>query len=372
MAFKLSPTAAPFEVEVAASLADSCAAAEPSPFGDLCSPTNSPESAQWPEDLAAEGAYIDAQQSASQEGTPESLLTAYAQADVASKCAADLATHVSYLFGTVLRLQKQVTDLEDWKRRALDEVRKLREEHRTLKKKVLNTVPKGNEEEQTERSYQRSKTLPAPQVSAGPPPGLSPPDASPALSSSVTCRTTSSSSMLSSSAVSSTPGSDVTDGAGAEGIQVSTQRVDGKEFECAEWRIGQLSIKLRGCMGRALVSSPFNAAGLEELRLMVCPDGKDGAKGPRSKRQKELYAKKVLEGPLDGCLKLKVPSCPSDLELKYFLKVGSCRKGPFTHNFSENTVSGCEDFGVDWLTQLDPDLSLLVSVEIEKASPGSN
>lgn len=153
-----------------------------------------------------------------------------------------------------------------------------------------------------------------------------------------------------------------------EGIQVSTQCIDGKEFECAEWRIGQLSIKLRGCMGRALVSSPFSAAGLEELRLMVCPDGKDVAKGPRSKRQKELYAKKVLEGPLDGCLKLKVPSCPPDLELKYFLKVGSCRKGPFTHNFSENTVGGCDDFGVDWLAQLDSDLSLVVSVEIEKAS----
>ncbi|CAE6966335.1 unnamed protein product, partial [Symbiodinium natans] len=70
----------------------------------------------------------------------------------------------------------------------------------------------------------------------------------------------------------------------------------------------------------ALVSPPFNAAGLEELRLMVFPEGKETTKGPRSKRQRELYSKKVNEGPLEGCLKLKVPSCPPQLELHYFLK----------------------------------------------------
>eukprot|EP00435_Cladocopium_sp_Y103_P015970 s1473_g3.t4 len=42
---------------------------------------------------------------------------------------------------------------------------------------------------------------------------------------------------------------------------------------------------------RALVSSPFTAAGLEDLRLMVFPEGKELTKGPRSKRQRELYAK---------------------------------------------------------------------------------
>eukprot|EP00435_Cladocopium_sp_Y103_P015569 s1473_g3.t2 len=151
-----------------------------------------------------------------------------------------------------------------------------------------------------------------------------------------------------------------------DGVQLSNASVDGLDLERAEWRIGQLSQKLRGCMGRALVSSPFTAAGLEDLRLMVFPEGKELTKGPRSKRQRELYAKKVNEGPLDGCLKIKVPSCPSETELQYFLKVGTSRKGPFRHNFAENTVSGCDDFGVDWLKQLEADGSLLVCVEFVK------
>ncbi|CAE8701904.1 unnamed protein product, partial [Polarella glacialis] len=157
------------------------------------------------------------------------------------------------------------------------------------------------------------------------------------------------------------------DGGQLEGVHISTVTVQGLECERAEWRIGQLTTKLRGCMGRALVSSPFSAFGLQDLRLMVCPEGKEAAKGPRSKRQKELYTKKVAEGPLDGCLKLKVPDSPAGLELQYFLKVGSSRRGPFRHYFSENTVSGCDDFGVDWLKELDPDCSLTVCVEIVKA-----
>ena len=63
------------------------------------------------------------------------------------------------------------------------------------------------------------------------------------------------------------------------------------------------------------------------------PEGKELTKGPRSKRQRELYAKKVNEGPLDGCLKIKVPSCPSELELQYFLKVGTKSKGTISAQF---------------------------------------
>jgi len=236
-----------------------------------------------------------------------------------------------------MRLQGQVHELEDWKRKALDDVRKLRDEHKMLKRRVLGEDAKES-------------------VVDTPPPGLDLPKKQDSTS------TASGYSLMSSK-------SHVSDlGEGSfEGIEMSDVTVEGTDMERVEWRIGQLSSKLRGCMGRALVSPPFNAAGLEELRLMVCPDG-NTSKGPRSKRQKELYAKKVMEGPLDGCLKLKVPSCPPDLELQYYLKVGSSRKGPFKHNFSENTVNGCDDFEVDWLTQLESDSSLVVSVEIVKAS----
>jgi hypothetical protein len=156
----------------------------------------------------------------------------------------------------------------------------------------------------------------------------------------------------------------------AEGVHVSPSTVDGVECESAEWRIGNLTTKLKGCMGRALVSSPFNAAGLQDLRLMVFPDGKEvTSKGPRTRAQKELYAKKVKEGPIDGCLKIKVPDCTRVLE--FYLRIGAVRKGPFRHDFSENAVvDGCQDFGVDWLEQVGPDLSLTVAVEILN-KPGS-
>merc|ERR1712087_756967 len=88
--------------------------------------------------------------------------------------------------------------------------------------------------------------------------------------------------------------------------------------------------------------------GLEDLRLMICPDGKEVAKGPRSRRQKELYAKMVAEGPLEASLKLKAPtSADTTQEIQFFLRVGDKRMGPFKHNFADTTVSGCDDFGVD-------------------------
>ncbi|CAK0909384.1 unnamed protein product, partial [Prorocentrum cordatum] len=107
--------------------------------------------------------------------------------------------------------------------------------------------------------------------------------------------------------------------------QVTEGEVEGKPCEIAEWRIGHLPSKLKGCMGKALVSPPFTAAGHEDVRLMVFPEGKDAAKGPRSKRQKELYAKKVSEGPLDGCLKMKFVPEDGSLVLEYYLSVGSER-----------------------------------------------
>jgi len=151
-----------------------------------------------------------------------------------------------------------------------------------------------------------------------------------------------------------------------EGVSVAAATVDGVGAEIASWRIGNLSTKLRGCMGRALVSSPFGMLGLQDLRLMVFPDGKEVAKGPRSRRQKELYVKKVTEGPLEGSVKLKVPDCPAPHTLRYYLKIGNCRRGPFEHNFAESTVNGCLDFGVDWLEQVEADLSMTVTVEVLK------
>ena len=296
-------------------------------------------------------------------------LNAQYQAEIASKCATELATCFQSLWGTVIHLQHRVQELEDWKKKALDDVRKLRDEHKVLRRKVL-----GEEPVEHVRSNVRAKTMPSqlvPMVTDSPPPGLqlspkndSPPGLKAPQKEVSFAKPGSLSSGQSSTLTMASVLSD--DPAHLDGVQLSNASVDGLDVERSEWRIGQLSQKLRGCMGRALVSSPFTAAGLEDLRLMVFPEGKELTKGPRSKRQRELYAKKVNEGPLDGCLKIKVPSCPSELELQYFLKVGTSRKGPFRHSFAENTVSGCDDFGVDWLKELEPDGSLLVCVEFVK------
>ncbi|CAK0824136.1 unnamed protein product [Prorocentrum cordatum] len=150
-----------------------------------------------------------------------------------------------------------------------------------------------------------------------------------------------------------------------EGVQVGPGEADGAPCEVAEWRISRLSEKLKGCMGKNLVSPAFEAAGLKDLRLMVVPDGKDVARGQKgTKRQKEAYAKKVSEGPLEGCLKFKVPECPEPGVVEYSLKVGGVTKGPFRHNFVDTSVNGCDDFGIDWLREVEPDNSLTVSVVI--------
>lgn len=297
--------------------------ADPFPAAHLA---DSPELGEWPAPLSPEAS--------------SALLASRAQyeAEIASKCAADLAAYFQSLWVTVHQLQCKVSELEEWKKKALEDVRKLRDEHKVLRRKVYGDEPETGV--RFERSSIRAKTMP-PQafVVDAPPPGLQ----LPPKQDSLVLPAPSMSSGVSVSAYSNLTASSIIsdDGGHLEGVQLSGVNVDGMDLQRAEWRIGQLSQKLKGCMGRALVSPPFSAAGLEELRLMVFPEGKETTKGPRSKRQRELYSKKVNEGPLDGCLKLKVPSCPPELELHYFLKVGGSRKGPFRRNFAECSDVPC-------------------------------
>eukprot|EP00927_Polykrikos_kofoidii_P068165 TRINITY_DN63533_c0_g1_i1.p1 TRINITY_DN63533_c0_g1~~TRINITY_DN63533_c0_g1_i1.p1 ORF type:complete len:403 (-),score=80.42 TRINITY_DN63533_c0_g1_i1:95-1261(-) len=316
-------------------------------------------------------------------------------ADIAAKQAASLAQWVQYLWNQVATLQHKVTELEDWKKKALDEMSKLRLEHKILRRKVLPDAEASDEVPHTPKAKSSplllaehvgdacsnlSSGAPSPipfkrkqkkattegAVNAngakktddlGPPPGLEDQVEKEDL---ISNQAASDGSGLESAS----PRFVVVDEGHLEGVHVERGVVDFTECECAEWRIGHLSAKLKNCMGRALVSSPFSAWGLEDLRLMVFPDGKEVAKGPRSKRQKDQYSRKVTEGPLEGCLKLKVPDCPAPHILEYYLKIGTIRKGPFRHNFAESTVNGCADFGIDWLRQVDGDQSLTVTVEI--------
>lgn len=285
-------------------------------------------------------------------------------ADVAAKHAASTASHatilaqwVQHLWGKHEELQCKVKELEDWKKRTLEDMRKLREEHKQLRKRF------GGPSDADDAVPGVKKAVTAPSMSTGSGDGFSGPPG------------------LDKPAVATTPSGDGEDDESPpsceggekglkenDGVTVKEALVDDLTCERAEWRIGSLSVKLRGCMGRALVSPPFSAWGMEDLRLMIYPDQKESSTGPRSRRQKDLYNKKVSDGPLDGCLKLKVPNCPPPHVLKYYLTVGSpeTRKGPFEHNFSECTVSDPAEFALDWLTQVDADGGLSVSVDIMK------
>jgi hypothetical protein len=268
-------------------------------------------------------------------------------ADIAAKQAASLAQWVNYLWGQVAGLQAKVKELEDWKRKALDDMAKLRSEHKAIRHKVM---PDAEPVDESVPPVPKAKSLPNMDASAD---GGTTVERKPMKAVTV--------------AMSPPPGLEVSlDESPLEGVNVERTSIDGHAAEKAEWRIGHLSAKLKNCMGRALVSSPFSAWGMDDLRLMVFPDGKDVAKGPRNKKQKDLYAKKVTEGPLDACLRLKVPDCPAPHVLEYYLKIGNVRKGPFKHNFEESPVNGSSDFGIDWLSQMETDQSLVIAVEILK------
>jgi len=298
-----------------------------------------------------------------------------------------LAQWHDHLWRQIALLQRKVEDLESWKKKTADEITNLRFAHKVLRRQLAD----GTEEEPS--LPVKGKSLPimladhvnvtdsgggsgkqkrltwAPMSSHMHPLGME--SSQQVLFSgaqSSTAQGSSSSELPSKSA--STPSipsgdSSILDEGPHEGVNVvEGKNSDGLSSQIAEWRISNFSIKLKGCMGRALVSSSFKAFGLEDLRLMVFPDGKETTKGPRSRRQKDLYAKKVTEGPLEGCLKFKVPECPPPHKVEYFLHVGSVRRGPFNHDFGENTVHGCAEFGMDWLGQVEPDQSLMLKVEI--------
>ncbi|CAE8650275.1 unnamed protein product [Polarella glacialis] len=149
------------------------------------------------------------------------------------------------------------------------------------------------------------------------------------------------------------------------GMSIGTADVGGSTCTRIEWRIEDLYGKLQASMGRPLVSPPFSALGLPNLRLMVFPDGRDTMKNARSGERKGLYAAMIKKGPLHGALKLKADCLECATVMKVNLTVGKVRAGPLRYDFSEQAIHGLDDFGVDWLKQVDKSNgSLTVGMEI--------
>ena len=94
-----------------------------------------------------------------------------------------------------------------------------------------------------------------------------------------------------------------------------------------EWRIDDLNGKLQASMGRPLVSPPFAALGLPNLRLMVFPDGRETMKNARSSERKGLYTQMIKKGPLHGSLKLKADCLQCATVMTVNLLVGQVLQG---------------------------------------------
>ena len=137
-----------------------------------------------------------------------------------------------------------------------------------------------------------------------------------------------------------------------------------------EWRIDDLNGKLQASMGRPLVSPPFAALGLPNLRLMVFPDGRETMKNARSSERKGLYTQMIKKGPLHASLKLKADCLQCATVMTVNLLVGQVRAGPLVYDFSEQAIHGLDDLGVDWLKQVDKgNGSLTVGIEILDVRP---
>lgn len=149
------------------------------------------------------------------------------------------------------------------------------------------------------------------------------------------------------------------------GMSIKPSEVGGQPCTRVDWKIDDFSGKLQASMGRPVVSPAFAACGLSNLRLMVFPDARDAVKSARSHERKGLYAAMVKKGPLYGSLKLKADGLERATVMTFSLLVGSVRAGPSVYDFSEQAVLGMEDFGVDWLQQVDKASgALYVSIEI--------
>jgi hypothetical protein len=150
------------------------------------------------------------------------------------------------------------------------------------------------------------------------------------------------------------------------GLLVSEEQVGGKTVHKVKWRIDRVETKFRDCIGRPLVSQPFemkDKVNLPELRLMVFLNLGQDISGLTMKEQKSRYEALIKEGPLTGALKLKVVNnFDNRLMIKFNLFVGSLREGPFSHDFADRIIHGCE-FTSNWLKEFENE-SLTVGVEI--------
>jgi len=284
---------------------------------------------------------------------------AAAHAETLAGHAHALAQWVQKLYGQQQSLQEKVNELEDWKKKTLEEMRRLREEHKNLRKKFGPDDPV----QIVELKKAQAVTLPPPQSEKWVTLDKTAPLRLENISEAKEVLAASSERV----GLERTNTGNYVDGSDEpnEGVKTTDELVEGAAVKRTTWRIGHLSVKLRGCMGRALVSPPFESWGMKDLRLMLFPDLKQNQN--RDRKAKELYQKKVTEGPLDGSVKLKVPETLEQPVLTYCFTLGSQPKDGSlwkSHDFSQLSVSEQVPFSENWLQELEKDGTLVVTVDI--------
>lgn len=149
--------------------------------------------------------------------------------------------------------------------------------------------------------------------------------------------------------------------------QLIKESPDSPSFSRILWRIDNVRAKLKGCAGKALVSPPFEAFGMADMRLMVFPTS-DQNRSLKTREQRNQYENMITNGPLNCALRLKVVSAPvNNSVLTFTLFVGNVSRGPLVHDFGEHIIHGCDDFKINWLDQVDESVgSLSVGVELRE------
>jgi len=154
------------------------------------------------------------------------------------------------------------------------------------------------------------------------------------------------------------------------GMSVAPAKIAGATCTRVDWRIDDFCGRLQACLVRPLVSLPFSACGLPNLRLMVVPDARGVVKSARCRDRKGLYTNMIRKGPMYASFKLKTDCLAQATVLRFCLTVGSTRRGPFTNDFSEQAIHGCDDFDVNWLNYVDPRTGVLsAGLEILEVRP---
>jgi hypothetical protein len=154
-------------------------------------------------------------------------------------------------------------------------------------------------------------------------------------------------------------------------LTVRDEQVGGRIVHKVSWRIDRVETKLRDCLGRPLVSQPFevkDTVDLPELRLMVIPSlgANPSGQSLTTKEQKARYEALIKGRSLTGHLKLKVANRVTDarLMIRFNLSVGSQVKQNIIHDFADRIIHGFEFSESSWLEELGNDGSLTVGVDI--------